>query len=201
MNAEPAIAAEAKRSAYSLFGIKISLLPKIISLTIFSGKLHRNGCGTGAFCTVFASKTPEIAKFPVNFPVTREIRMETGSHQTAHTALLILSASVNVVASIFFISILGLTCAAIATTDRLERSDGILHLSATAIAAGYPRNARIETQAIPGATPLVGTPNTLIQNPCVYRKLKLGRSGGEVRQGWRVISDKVFGTHNRQDRA
>jgi hypothetical protein len=22
---------------------------------------------------------------------------------------------------------------------------------------------------------------------CVYRKLKLGRSGGEVRQGWRVI--------------
>ena len=24
-------------------------------------------------------------------------------------------------------------------------------------------------------------------NPCVYRKLKLGRSGDEVRQGWRVI--------------
>ena len=24
-------------------------------------------------------------------------------------------------------------------------------------------------------------------HPCVYRKLKLGRSGGEVRQGWRVI--------------
>ena len=119
MNAEPAIAAEAKRSANSLFGIKIFLLPKIISLTIFSGKLHRNGCGTGAFCTVFASKTPEIAKFPVNFPVTREIRMETGSHQTAHTALLILSASVNVVASIFFISILGLTGAAIATTIAL----------------------------------------------------------------------------------
>jgi hypothetical protein len=23
-------------------------------------------------------------------------------------------------------------------------------------------------------------------NPCVYRKLKLGRSGGEVRPGWRV---------------
>jgi hypothetical protein len=22
---------------------------------------------------------------------------------------------------------------------------------------------------------------------CVYRKLRLGRSGGEVRQGWRVI--------------
>jgi IclR family transcriptional regulator, acetate operon repressor len=25
------------------------------------------------------------------------------------------------------------------------------------------------------------------RSPCVYRKLKLGRSGGEVRQGWRVI--------------
>jgi hypothetical protein len=25
------------------------------------------------------------------------------------------------------------------------------------------------------------------RDPCVYRKLKLGRSGGEVRQGWRVI--------------
>jgi N-carbamoylputrescine amidase len=26
-----------------------------------------------------------------------------------------------------------------------------------------------------------------VPNGCVYRKLKLGRSGGEVRQGWRVI--------------
>ena len=25
------------------------------------------------------------------------------------------------------------------------------------------------------------------ETACVYRKLKLGRSGGEVRQGWRVI--------------
>jgi len=25
------------------------------------------------------------------------------------------------------------------------------------------------------------------RQPCVYRKLKLGRSDGEVRQGWRVI--------------
>jgi hypothetical protein len=28
---------------------------------------------------------------------------------------------------------------------------------------------------------------TAIATGCVYRKLKLGRSGGEVRQGWRVI--------------
>ena len=26
-----------------------------------------------------------------------------------------------------------------------------------------------------------------LRDACVYRKLKLGRSGGEVRQGWRVI--------------
>jgi membrane fusion protein, multidrug efflux system len=30
-------------------------------------------------------------------------------------------------------------------------------------------------------------PAPLPRWPCVYRKLKLGRSGGEVRQGWRVI--------------
>jgi uncharacterized membrane protein YoaK (UPF0700 family) len=30
-------------------------------------------------------------------------------------------------------------------------------------------------------------PSTLMTGTCVYRKLKLGRSGGEVRQGWRVI--------------
>jgi hypothetical protein len=29
--------------------------------------------------------------------------------------------------------------------------------------------------------------DVVIIDPCVYRKLKLGRSGGEVRQGWRVI--------------
>jgi hypothetical protein len=33
-------------------------------------------------------------------------------------------------------------------------------------------------------------PETLVRwhrAGCVYRKLKLGRSGGEVRRGWRVI--------------
>ena len=27
----------------------------------------------------------------------------------------------------------------------------------------------------------------VLSNSCVYRKVKLGRSGGEVRQGWRMI--------------
>jgi hypothetical protein len=53
----------------SLFLPKISLLPKIISLLIFAGNLLRSGGGTGAFRFQIASKSPEIAKFPVNFPV------------------------------------------------------------------------------------------------------------------------------------
>jgi hypothetical protein len=30
---------------------------------------------------------PEIAKFPVKFPVSRESQVETGSHMTAHTTI------------------------------------------------------------------------------------------------------------------
>jgi hypothetical protein len=71
----------------SLFGSEISLLPKIISLLIFVGKLLGNRCGTGGFRTDIASKSPEIAKFPVNFPVSRELQAETGLHMTAHTTI------------------------------------------------------------------------------------------------------------------
>ena len=71
----------------SLFGIEISLLPKIISLIIFLGKLHRNRCCTAAYRAVAAPKIPKIAKFPVIFAVSREICMETGSHRTAHTTI------------------------------------------------------------------------------------------------------------------
>jgi hypothetical protein len=42
--------------------------------------------------------------------------------------------------------------------DRLERSDGILHLSASAIAAGCPRNVRIDAQAILRPAPLEHSP-------------------------------------------
>jgi hypothetical protein len=67
----------------SLFGPEICLLPKIISLLIFAGKLPENRCGTGAFRIESASKSPEIA----NFPVSRELRAETGSYLTAHTTI------------------------------------------------------------------------------------------------------------------
>jgi hypothetical protein len=34
-----------------------------------------------------AFKSPEIAKYPVSFPVSREFSPETGSHLTAHTTI------------------------------------------------------------------------------------------------------------------
>jgi hypothetical protein len=69
------------------FLLEFSLLPKIISLLIFAGNLLRNGCGTGVFRLQIASKSVEIAKFPVNFPVSRELQVETGSYLTAHTTI------------------------------------------------------------------------------------------------------------------
>jgi hypothetical protein len=46
---------------------------------IFAGDFARSHCGTRAFGWKFASKTAEMAKFPVNFPVGRESQVETGS--------------------------------------------------------------------------------------------------------------------------
>jgi hypothetical protein len=43
-----------------------------------------------AFCQEIASNTAEIAKFPVNYPVSRELQAETGSYLTAHTTIPIL---------------------------------------------------------------------------------------------------------------
>jgi hypothetical protein len=73
------------RCKFSLFLPEVSLLPKKISLLIFAGNLPRSGCGTGVFHSEIASKSVEIAKFPVNFPVSRELQVETGSYLTAHT--------------------------------------------------------------------------------------------------------------------
>jgi hypothetical protein len=72
----------------SLLLPEISLLSKIVSLLIVAGNLPGNRCGTGAFRTDVASKSPEIAKIPVNFPVSRELQAETGSYLTAHTTKL-----------------------------------------------------------------------------------------------------------------
>ena len=55
--------------------------------------------------------------------------------------------------------------------ERLKRNDGILRLSASAIAAGRTRNAWVDTQAILGSTPLAGTPDTLIQKPALVGSL------------------------------
>jgi hypothetical protein len=40
-----------------------------------------------AFCQEIASNTAEIAKFPVNYPVSRELQAETCSYLTAHTTI------------------------------------------------------------------------------------------------------------------
>jgi hypothetical protein len=72
----------------SLIPAKNSLFLEIISLLIFVGNLPGNRCGTGAFRADIASKSLGIAKFPVNFPVSRELQAETGSYLTAHTTKL-----------------------------------------------------------------------------------------------------------------
>ena len=56
---------------------------------IFLGNFARSRCGTAAFGQEIASKTAEISKFPVNYPVSRESSMETGSYLTAHTTIAI----------------------------------------------------------------------------------------------------------------
>jgi len=55
---------------HSLLPAKNSLFPEIFSLLIFAGNLPRSGCGTGVFRSEIASKSVEIAKFLVNFPVS-----------------------------------------------------------------------------------------------------------------------------------
>jgi hypothetical protein len=69
----------------SLLSLFCSLLFKKLSLLFFLGNFIRSSCGTRASQWKIASKSPEIAKFPVNFPVSRELQVETGSYLTAHT--------------------------------------------------------------------------------------------------------------------
>jgi hypothetical protein len=46
-----------------------------------------SGCSTGAFGFQIGSKGVEIAKFPVNFPVSKGIGGGDGSYLTAHTTI------------------------------------------------------------------------------------------------------------------
>jgi len=77
-----------------------------------------------------------------------------------------------------------------------ERVDRRLAAVLTADVAGYSRLMgadEVGTLAVLKAhrrelvDPAIAEHNGRIVKTCVYRKLKLGRSGGEVRQGWRVI--------------
>jgi len=82
---DPAVCFRFSRSNF-LFGSEFSLLGKIISLLIFAGILPGNRCGTAAFRPDFASKSSQIAEFPVNFPDSRELPVETGAYQRSPRA-------------------------------------------------------------------------------------------------------------------
>jgi hypothetical protein len=64
-----------------------SLLFAKSSLLILLGNLQKVTAAQWTFGWRTAAKTAEIAKFPVNFPVSRESPLETGSYLTAHTTI------------------------------------------------------------------------------------------------------------------
>ena len=64
-----------------------SLIFAEFSLLIFLGNFARSHCGTPAFGQETSSKRAKIEKFPVNYPVSRESLVETGSYLTAHTTI------------------------------------------------------------------------------------------------------------------
>src|SRR5258705_6607569 len=69
----------------SLFLPEISLFFKIFSLLICVGHFVKSRCSTVVSCNEIGFSGPRNAKFPVNFPVSRELQVETGSHMTAYT--------------------------------------------------------------------------------------------------------------------
>src|SRR6266851_9681179 len=58
---------------HSLLPAKNSLFPEIFSLLILVGNCSRSGCSTAVSCYEIGSQSPRIAKFPVKFPVSREL--------------------------------------------------------------------------------------------------------------------------------
>jgi hypothetical protein len=71
----------------SLFLLKNSLFFKIFSLLICVGNYAKTACSAAVSRSEIGLSSLKIAKFPVNFPVSRELRLETGSHMTAHTTI------------------------------------------------------------------------------------------------------------------
>ncbi len=93
--------------------------------------------------------TPEAAERKL-----LELANAVEADHAGRLALLILSSAVNVVASIVFISMLGLTGAAIATTIALIVWNVAMALFISRyLAAGCTRNVRIDTRAILGSAP------------------------------------------------
>jgi hypothetical protein len=64
---------------------KNSLFLEIFSLLVCVGNYARTDCGAAVSCNKIGLGSPEIAKFAVLFPVSRELQVETGSYLTAHT--------------------------------------------------------------------------------------------------------------------
>jgi hypothetical protein len=73
-------------SLNSLLPDKYSLFFKIFSLLICVGNYAKTACSAAVSRSEIGSQSPKIAKFPVNFPVSREFSPETGSYLTARTA-------------------------------------------------------------------------------------------------------------------
>jgi hypothetical protein len=80
----------------SLFLVLNSLFFKTLSLLIRVGNYSRSGCGMAVSCYEIGPGSPQIAKFPVKFPVSREfawrlvrsaLRRQPGSLATGDVAL------------------------------------------------------------------------------------------------------------------
>ena len=67
----------------SLLRPENSLFPDLSSLLTRLGKCLKSGCGAAVYGSAIVSRSPEIANFPLNFPVSREFELETGSYLTA----------------------------------------------------------------------------------------------------------------------
>src|SRR6266404_2695531 len=70
-----------------LLPLKNSLFFKIVFLLICVGNFVKSRCSTVVSCNEIGFRGPRIAKFPVNFPVSRELPPETGSYLTASATI------------------------------------------------------------------------------------------------------------------
>src|ERR1700726_3701559 len=72
--------------ANSLLPPKNSLFLEIFSLLICVGNCAKSDCSAAVSCYKIGLGSPEIAKFPVKFPVSREITWRRGAIGTASPA-------------------------------------------------------------------------------------------------------------------